>query len=146
DQHRGTNADLVDDVAPELRLARAPDRLLGRLSDVRLESARHVSHAVAQAQLRALVLLLRAGHCLRRGIRDAHPSFASIASSRSVISPSCRATSSTAVRSPRTSSREGRFQSSAKPREPRRSEEHTSELQSLAYLVCRLLLEKKKVT
>src|SRR2546425_1815091 len=28
----------------------------------------------------------------------------------------------------------------------RRSEEHTSELQSLAYLVCRLLLEKKKKT
>src|SRR2546425_2856866 len=33
------------------------------------------------------------------------------------------------------------------PRTPyrdNRSEEHTSELQSLAYLVCRLLLEKKK--
>src|SRR5687767_15661037 len=29
-------------------------------------------------------------------------------------------------------------------RPTRRSEEHTSELQSLAYLVCRLLLEKKK--
>src|SRR2546425_3714229 len=29
-------------------------------------------------------------------------------------------------------------------RPDRRSEEHTSELQSLAYLVCRLLLEKKK--
>src|SRR2546425_3398887 len=29
-------------------------------------------------------------------------------------------------------------------RQRRRSEEHTSELQSLAYLVCRLLLEKKK--
>src|SRR2546425_8491715 len=28
--------------------------------------------------------------------------------------------------------------------EDARSEEHTSELQSLAYLVCRLLLEKKK--
>src|SRR2546425_1594254 len=28
--------------------------------------------------------------------------------------------------------------------EENRSEEHTSELQSLAYLVCRLLLEKKK--
>src|SRR2546425_9727008 len=28
-------------------------------------------------------------------------------------------------------------------RQPLRSEEHTSELQSLAYLVCRLLLEKK---
>src|SRR2546425_4839895 len=34
------------------------------------------------------------------------------------------------------------------PRRPLalRSEEHTSELQSLAYLVCRLLLEKKKDT
>src|SRR5687767_15803222 len=31
------------------------------------------------------------------------------------------------------------------PRNPARSEEHTSELQSLAYLVCRLLLEKKKI-
>src|SRR5687767_15177945 len=30
------------------------------------------------------------------------------------------------------------------PPAPVRSEEHTSELQSLAYLVCRLLLEKKK--
>src|SRR2546425_2353998 len=30
------------------------------------------------------------------------------------------------------------------PRVSHRSEEHTSELQSLAYLVCRLLLEKKK--
>src|SRR2546425_13290233 len=29
-------------------------------------------------------------------------------------------------------------------RQRQRSEEHTSELQSLAYLVCRLLLEKKK--
>src|SRR2546425_3321462 len=29
-------------------------------------------------------------------------------------------------------------------RAQQRSEEHTSELQSLAYLVCRLLLEKKK--
>src|SRR2546423_7527993 len=31
------------------------------------------------------------------------------------------------------------------PRRIERSEEHTSELQSLAYLVCRLLLEKKKL-
>src|SRR2546425_4175088 len=30
------------------------------------------------------------------------------------------------------------------PLDETRSEEHTSELQSLAYLVCRLLLEKKK--
>src|SRR3712207_9014865 len=32
----------------------------------------------------------------------------------------------------------------APPATPRRSEEHTSELQSRQYLVCRLLLEKKK--
>src|SRR5207302_3925784 len=32
------------------------------------------------------------------------------------------------------------------PRHPRRSEEHTSELQSRENLVCRLLLEKKKKT
>src|SRR2546425_9485522 len=32
-----------------------------------------------------------------------------------------------------------------RPRFELRSEEHTSELQSLAYLVCRLLLEKKKI-
>src|SRR2546423_9208222 len=31
------------------------------------------------------------------------------------------------------------------PPPPTRSEEHTSELQSLAYLVCRLLLENKKL-
>src|SRR3712207_9178049 len=30
------------------------------------------------------------------------------------------------------------------PKDSRRSEEHTSELQSRQYLVCRLLLEKKK--
>src|SRR5205823_12930055 len=34
----------------------------------------------------------------------------------------------------------------ADPQRQLRSEEHTSELQSLAYLVCRLLLEKKKNT
>src|SRR3712207_7748339 len=33
----------------------------------------------------------------------------------------------------------------ALPRPPARSEEHTSELQSRQYLVCRLLLEKKHV-
>src|SRR2546425_8831718 len=35
-------------------------------------------------------------------------------------------------------------QSAVDRRSIQRSEEHTSELQSLAYLVCRLLLEKKK--
>src|SRR3712207_8215759 len=32
------------------------------------------------------------------------------------------------------------------PENPSRSEEHTSELQSRQYLVCRLLLEKKKIS
>src|SRR2546425_4616261 len=40
--------------------------------------------------------------------------------------------------------RRTRLSTSVYQRKPRRSEEHTSELQSLAYLVCRLLLEKKK--
>src|SRR5205823_12824711 len=35
------------------------------------------------------------------------------------------------------------FAGNPHPEHRRRSEEHTSELQSLAYLVCRLLLEKK---
>src|SRR5205823_10998135 len=39
----------------------------------------------------------------------------------------------------------GRHQAAVTVHDPnQRSEEHTSELQSLAYLVCRLLLEKKK--
>src|SRR3712207_8177700 len=38
----------------------------------------------------------------------------------------------------------GRRQVRASPRLLSRSEEHTSELQSRQYLVCRLLLEKKK--
>src|SRR3712207_7380071 len=41
-----------------------------------------------------------------------------------------------AARRPRRAARHGR--------PPERSEEHTSELQSRQYLVCRLLLEKKK--
>src|SRR5947209_10753958 len=54
--------------------------------------------------------------------------------SRSTCSPGDRARGGSSRRTPR-------------PRGPRgggRSEEHTSELQSRQYLVCRLLLEKKK--
>src|SRR2546425_2199539 len=39
---------------------------------------------------------------------------------------------------------DGRHGAGRGRRRAHRSEEHTSELQSLAYLVCRLLLEKKK--
>src|SRR6266581_8047888 len=40
--------------------------------------------------------------------------------------------------------RRGRLGGAVAHRRPRRSEEHTSELQSPVHLVCRLLLEKKK--
>src|SRR3712207_8640973 len=40
--------------------------------------------------------------------------------------------------------RQGKLPGPGQRRERRRSEEHTSELQSRQYLVCRLLLEKKK--
>src|SRR5437763_2781295 len=53
-------------------------------------------------------------------------------------SPRC---SSTSTSSPRTSTTP-----SNSPGSSSRSEEHTSELQSPMYLVCRLLLEKKKTT
>src|SRR6202789_613152 len=53
----------------------------------------------------------------------------------------------TLFRSPRPGSRRCRPARSRSWRSgPRRSEEHTSELQSLQHLVCRLLLEKKKNT
>src|SRR2546422_7982618 len=38
----------------------------------------------------------------------------------------------------------GRWRRAPQPRQDRRSEEHTSELQSRLHIVCRLLLEKKK--
>src|SRR2546425_10311155 len=63
--------------------------------------------------------------------------------------PECRPTPARWLRtSPRGRVRldRGILEEPSRNRRPRahRSEEHTSELQSLAYLVCRLLLEKKK--
>src|SRR5258708_29955968 len=52
--------------------------------------------------------------------------------------PACSATSQIADSSP------GTIQPNASACSRRRSEEHTSELQSPDHLVCRLLLEKKK--
>src|SRR6266481_2747898 len=56
--------------------------------------------------------------------------------------PGRRSAERTRIRSP--IRRRSRAARSAAPRAPRRSEEHTSELQSQFHLVCRLLLEKKK--
>src|SRR5437762_10303392 len=60
-------------------------------------------------------------------LHDALPIFCAVASARRIIYSSL----STSISPP--------F-----PKDGRRSEEHTSELQSPMYLVCRLLLEKKK--
>src|SRR5687767_15587138 len=49
----------------------------------------------------------------------------------------------TTARSPARRTGLATFQATGAPSSTHRSEEHTSELQSLAYLVCRLLLEKK---
>src|SRR2546425_6881282 len=59
------------------------------------------------------------------------------------ISVPCALTNSIASGG-RSASRRARRMATSSPRPSGRSEEHTSELQSLAYLVCRLLLEKKK--
>src|SRR2546425_2806017 len=61
----------------------------------------------------------------------------------SVVSDGCRTFIATSRSSPRSRPRYTRPKPPA-PISSSRSEEHTSELQSLAYLVCRLLLEKKK--
>src|SRR6266498_887771 len=50
----------------------------------------------------------------------------------------------TLFRSPRRAHPAGRRRRPQPAHRPRRSEEHTSELQSRPHLVCRLLLEKKK--
>src|SRR5687767_16018088 len=71
-------------------------------------------------------------------LHDALPILPSAVSTRAPCFSHSRSTIA-AVRTSRAS--RSRF---ATTRTPARSEEHTSELQSLAYLVCRLLLEKKK--
>src|SRR5205823_9059360 len=69
-------------------------------------------------------------------------SFGLISSTRSYLQKSCVRAGSQPVGRGHPGSGDPRCE--GKPIGQRRSEEHTSELQSLAYLVCRLLLEKKK--
>src|SRR2546425_3793863 len=63
---------------------------------------------------------------------------------RSPFAASPRSFAASAARATR--SRPSAASPARDPSRAPRSEEHTSELQSLAYLVCRLLLEKKKET
>src|SRR3712207_7824251 len=66
----------------------------------------------------------------------AEPSLPRRAEPRALLGPEARRAYDAGARLPRARVRRGGRQ--------RRSEEHTSELQSRQYLVCRLLLEKKK--
>src|SRR5687767_15337115 len=75
------------------------------------------------------------GH--RHYVQPAAPGPAGALPVRRAGDPQRRVPAAGALRRP---ARAGRGQ-----RQLGRSEEHTSELQSLAYLVCRLLLEKKKI-
>src|SRR2546425_5195732 len=77
-------------------------------------------------------------------LHDALPIW-SAASRRALVAAACsRGTSSTAFGNRKLFTAPNAARASAVTPLARRSEEHTSELQSLAYLVCRLLLEKKK--
>src|SRR3712207_7950093 len=76
----------------------------------------------------------RPGRVLRRGRRRLARRRASCARQRSR-----RVFKTVGARAPRRTARRGGVVAA-------RSEEHTSELQSRQYLVCRLLLEKKKTT
>src|SRR3712207_9492564 len=72
---------------------------------------------------------------LFRSATTASPTqIAQIRTARPSISAACDATAATSIAGPMDGATGN----------PSRSEEHTSELQSRQYLVCRLLLEKKK--
>src|SRR2546425_1890316 len=88
--------------------------------------------------------------CARAGIATAERRLIGYQRLRCTISPYARARPAIAIpptRPPLTPAEYGWTSTGTRvrcPPAPMRSEEHTSELQSLAYLVCRLLLEKKK--
>src|SRR3712207_8355558 len=84
---------------------------------------------------------------IRRPPRSTLFPYTTLFRSASTASPSSSRSSTAPGRTSRTTSRAASTPSSGPTRSPSRcsrSEEHTSELQSRQYLVCRLLLEKKK--
>src|SRR5205823_13082108 len=100
-------------------------------------------------------ITLSVSSCACASLADRSMSFSKVAATTLIYTlslhdalPICwRSWASAARRPTRRSCRPSRTAGTCGRRAPRwcpRSEEHTSELQSLAYLVCRLLLEKKK--
>src|SRR3712207_6925152 len=83
---------------------------------------------------------------IRRPPRSTLFPYTTLFRSRSWPTPSagCATRSSSPLRSATTSTTTPPAAASKSARRTGRSEEHTSELQSRQYLVCRLLLEKKK--
>src|SRR5207244_13640611 len=78
-----------------------------------------------------------------RGRGSVVQSSSSTAVARKLASRSPASAAARSTRSCAGSSSPARLATIAQPRQARRSEEHTSELQSPDHLVCRLLLEKK---
>src|SRR5205823_765408 len=83
---------------------------------------------------------------LRKKIEDVREAGAALLDQHRAVFLSFRPSSVPSERLHRLHARRtsGRNPACAQGDDHQRSEEHTSELQSLAYLVCRLLLEKKK--
>src|SRR5439155_12624248 len=132
------------------------DVRLGREDEDRQEDERHrpfrEQHPSSEEQVlgarRLLDVTRREPSCpssLRLPL-DAHQEPpASVRRMRSTSSDRSSTTSATALRVSRHRAYLSRSNSRLRARQPgRRSEEHTSELQSRGHLVCRLLLEKKK--
>src|SRR2546430_13566395 len=78
-------------------------------------------------------------------LHDALPISSSVARRRATFSISLEASTAVTFAPPRARSNAARPVPVPTSRITRRSEEHTSELQSQSNLVCRLLLEKKKI-
>src|SRR2546425_3054389 len=120
-EDHGPNVPGASPCASRLWTADAPDCTLAALLDIGWSHAAHRG-------------LHPGRHRRFRGPPPTHPP------TRRRRNPNCR------MALPRAGAGPGRLPLYVDPadRPGNRSEEHTSELQSLAYLVCRLLLEKKK--
>src|SRR3712207_6903295 len=86
------------------------------------------------------------GHPSLRRRRARDPKRSAMLDSRSSASPSQATSSMTVSTDGRSRASRNKAAASRSALPPGRSEEHTSELQSRQYLVCRLLLEKKQNT
>src|SRR5205823_884871 len=148
--------------------APSPAALLRKILDGDLKDPRSVRPSVSDAQAKIIAHCLQRhpppreapqartaiahrGHCRRDccgGLVSRHPLLRACPGgarrARSAGGARERAARGGGIRLRRNAQRLAHPRGGSSQRRNERSEEHTSELQSLAYLVCRLLLEKKK--